>query len=212
MYDIILFDLDGTLSDSQPGIKKGIEYALSKYGITLEAEEIRKFLGPPIRDSFRDFCNFNDEQCEQAVEYYREYYGERGLFENELYPGMKELLDRLKNKGKRLLIATSKPEAYTYRIVEHFGITDYFEVIAGSTMDGSRNRKVDVIRYALDHAGVKDVSAAVMIGDRQYDILGANEVGMDSIGVLYGYGDYDELKNAGAVYLSETVEEIETYI
>lgn len=212
MYRYILFDLDGTLSDSEPGIRRGIEYALSKFDVTLEDGEIQKFLGPPIRDSFRDFCGFNEYKCELAVEYYREYYGEKGLFENELYPGMRNLLDNLRGEGKLLLIATSKPHAYTERIIRYFGIEDYFEVIAGSTMDASRNRKADIIRYAFDKAHVKDLSSAVMVGDRKYDILGAKEIGIDSIGVLYGYGDRAELEAAGATYIADTVNDIARFV
>lgn len=211
MYQYVLFDLDGTLSDSEPGIGKGIEYALSRFGITLEEEELRKFLGPPIQDSFRDFCHFDEETCEQAVAYYREYYGEKGLFENILYPGMEELLEQLKERGKHLLVATSKPQPYTDRIIRYFGIEDYFDVIAGSNLDGSRNRKAEVIRYALEEAGITELSSALMVGDRKYDILGAKEVGIDSLGVLYGYGDRKELEDAGADYIAEQVSDILRY-
>lgn len=216
MYTTILFDLDGTLSDSEPGIRSGIEYSLSKFGIELEREEINKFLGPPIRDSYRNFCHFDEDTCEQAVKYYREYYAEKGLFENTLYPGMRKLLEALRERGKRLLVATSKPQLFTDKILKYFEIYEYFDVVAGASMDGSRDRKADIIRYALSEAGMgkgeelsPDLRAsALMIGDRKYDILGAYEVGIDSVGVLYGYGDIDELKTAGATYISDTVEGI----
>ena len=214
MYKIILFDLDGTLSDSEPGIRKGIEYSLSKFGIKLEDEEINKFLGPPIRDSYRDFCGFDEDKCEQAVKYYREYYAEKGLFENTLYPGMRELLCGLKDRGKILMVATSKPQPFTDRILRYFEIDGLFDIIVGASMDGSRDRKADIIRFALSEYGddaLENLSWALMVGDRKYDILGAREVGIDSVGALYGYGSVEELKSAGATYLSETVEGILEY-
>lgn len=214
MYKIILFDLDGTLSDSEPGIRKGIEYSLSKFGIKLEDEEINKFLGPPIRDSYRDFCGFDEDKCEQAVKYYREYYAEKGLFENTLYPGMRELLCDLKDRGKILMVATSKPQPFTDRILRYFEIDGLFDIIVGASMDGSRDRKADIIRFALSEYGddfLENLSWALMVGDRKYDILGAREVGIDSVGALYGYGSVEELKTAGATYLSETVEGILEY-
>lgn len=213
MYDVVLFDLDGTLSDSKPGIEAGIKYALSKYGIKIENDEqMRKYLGPPIRDSFREFNGFDEETCEQAVAYYREYYSEKGLFENNLYPGMKDLLSSLKAAGKILLTATSKPQEYTDRIVDYFGIRQYFDFIAGSNMDGTRNRKAEVIRYSLDSAGITDFSKTVMVGDRKYDILGAKEIGIDSIGVLYGYGNREEFEEAGATFIVENVADIAKFI
>lgn len=213
MYDVVLFDLDGTLSDSKPGIEAGIKYALSKYDIKIENDEqMRKYLGPPIRDSFREFNGFDEETCEQAVAYYREYYSEKGLFENNLYPGMKDLLSSLKAAGKILLTATSKPQEYTDRIVDYFGIRQYFDFIAGSNMDGTRNRKAEVIRYSLDSAGITDFSKTVMVGDRKYDILGAKEIGIDSIGVLYGYGNREEFEEAGATFIVENVADIAKFI
>ncbi|MCR5701674.1 MAG: HAD family hydrolase [Lachnospiraceae bacterium] len=213
MYDVVLFDLDGTLSDSKPGIEAGIKYALSKYGIKIENDEqMRKYLGPPIRDSFREFNGFDEETCEQAVAYYREYYSEKGLFENNLYPGMKDLLSSLKAAGKILLTATSKPQEYTDRIVDYFGIRQYFDFIAGSNMDGTRNRKAEVIRYSLDSADITDFSKTVMVGDRKYDILGAKEIGIDSIGVLYGYGNREEFEEAGATFIVENVADIAKFI
>ena len=212
MYNTILFDADGTLSDSKPGIRKGIEYSLSQFNMKLSEEGINRFLGPPIRDSFRDFCNFDEDKCELAVKYYREYYSTTGLLENTLYPGMRELLTELKKQGKRLMVATSKPQPFTDRIMEYFKIDGLFDIIVGASMDGSMDRKADIIRYALESCGVADdPSKALMVGDRKYDMIGANEVGTAAVGVLYGYGSREELELSGATYIAESVQDILKY-
>lgn len=212
-YDVILFDLDGTLTDSSPGIINSIVYALNKYGISVEdLAELRKFLGPPLHESFRDFYGFDEEESMEAVSFYREYFGHKGIFENQLYNGISELLKKLNHKGKRLILATSKPQKYTNRIMEHFNLAEYFEFIAGSNMDGTRSKKAEVIEYALNKCKITDKSKVVMIGDRMHDIVGAKAAGIDSIGVEYGYGDYDELNNAGATYIVKTVDELKSII
>lgn len=209
-YDVILFDLDGTLTDSSPGIINSIIYALKKYDITVENRaELRKFLGPPLHESFREFYGFDEEKSMEAVRFYREYFSTKGLLENEVYDGIHSLLKNLCDKGKRLIVATSKPQEFTNRIMEHFGLCEYFELIAGSNMDGTRSKKAEVIEYALQKCQITDKSKVVMVGDRMHDIFGANAVGIDSIGVEYGYGDYDELHNAGATYIVKTVDELE---
>lgn len=209
-YDVILFDMDGTLTDSSPGIMNSIVYALKKYNISVEnTDELRKFLGPPLHESFRDFYGFDEEKSMQAVMFYREYFSTKGLLENAVYDGIPELLKTLKNSGKRLIVATSKPQDFTDRIMDNFDLTKYFEFVAGSNMDGTRSKKAEVIEYALHSCKIADKSKVVMIGDRMHDILGAKAVGVDSIGVEYGYGDYDELSAAGATYIVKTVEELE---
>lgn len=208
-YDVILFDLDGTLTDSSPGIMNSIVYALKKYNISVEnTDDLRKFLGPPLHESFRDFYGFDDEKSMEAVGFYREYFSTKGLLENEVYSGIREMLEDLKENGKRLILATSKPQPFTDRIMEHFDLAKYFEFIAGSNMDGTRSKKAEVIAYALESCGIMGKSNVVMVGDREHDIIGATTVGIDSIGVEYGYGDYDELSNAGATYIVKTVEEL----
>ncbi len=206
-YDVILFDLDGTLTDSSPGIMNSIVYALKKYNISVEnTDDLRKFLGPPLHESFRDFYGFDDEKSMEAVGFYREYFSTKGLLENEVYSGIREMLEDLKENGKRLILATSKPQPFTDRIMEHFDLAKYFEFIAGSNMDGTRSKKAEVIAYALESCGIMGKSNVVMVGDREHDIIGAKTVGIDSIGVEYGYGDYDELSDAGATYIVKTVE------
>lgn len=206
-YDVILFDLDGTLTDSSPGIMNSIVYALKKYNISVEnTDDLRRFLGPPLHESFRDFYGFDDEKSMEAVGFYREYFSTKGLLENEVYSGIREMLEDLKENGKRLILATSKPQPFTDRIMAYFDLAKYFEFIAGSNMDGTRSKKAEVIAYALESCGITDKADVVMVGDREHDIIGATTVGIDSIGVEYGYGDYDELSDAGATYIVKTVE------
>ncbi len=208
-YDVILFDLDGTLTDSSPGIMNSIVYALKKYNISVEnTGDLRRFLGPPLHESFRDFYGFDDEKSMEAVGFYREYFSTKGLLENEVYSGIREMLEDLKDNGKKLILATSKPQPFTDRIMEYFDLAKYFEFIAGSNMDGTRSKKAEVIAYALESCGITGKSNVVMVGDREHDIIGAKTVGIDSIGVEYGYGDYDELSDAGATYIVKTVEEL----
>ena len=204
MYSTILFDLDGTLTDSEQGIINSIEYALKKYDVKVENEsDLRKFLGPPLKESFKQFCGFSEEKAEQAVEFYREYFREKGIFENNVYNGVIELLENLKAENKKLIVATSKPEPFTYRILEHFDLLKYFDFVAGSNMDNTRSKKDEVISYALNSCGITDLQSAIMVGDREHDIIGANKVGIASIGVLYGYGDLQELETAGATYIAK---------
>ena len=208
-YSTILFDLDGTISDSSQGIINSIIYALEKYDINdYEMSLLRKFLGPPLHESFEKFMGFDKEKSLQAVKLYREYFSSKGLFENEIYGGVSDLLQNLKENGKALIVATSKPQLFTDRIMEHFNLAKYFDFIAGSNMDTTRSKKAEVIEYALSECNIKDKSKVVMIGDRAEDMIGAQTVGVDSIGVEYGYGTFDELKNAGATYIVKTVGEL----
>ena len=209
MYEVVLFDLDGTLTDPGVGITNSVAYALEKYGIkTAKREELYPFIGPPLHESFEGFYGFSREKAMEAVAYYREYYSDRGIFENVVYDGMEELLAKLKEAGKTLLVATSKPELFARMILEHFGLTGYFTYIAGANMDGSRTKKDEVISYALMAGNVVDLPKAVMVGDREHDILGAKKVGLASIGVLYGYGSRGELAGAGADYIAKKAEDI----
>ena len=210
MYQHLLFDLDGTLTDPGLGITNSVMYALKKFGIEVsDRASLYKFIGPPLLDSFREFYGFSDEESELAIRYYREYFSRQGLFENEVYDGVPTLLARLKQSGRTLIVASSKPEVYVLEILRHFDLYDYFDLVAGATMDQSRSQKADVIRYALSRAGIADPSSALMIGDRKHDILGARENGLDALGVLFGYGSREELKAAGAAFLAETPADIE---
>lgn len=209
MYQNILFDLDGTLTDPGIGITNSAMYALEKWNIKVaERSELYKFIGPPLRDSFMNFYGFSEEQAKEAIVYYREYFKDKGIFENEVYPGIVELLQQLKASGKKIVLATSKPEEFAIRILKHFELFDYFDFVGGAYMDGIRNKKGEVIQYALESAGITDLSTTVMIGDREHDIIGAKENGLDSIGVLFGYGSREELTEAGATYIAETVGDI----
>ncbi|MDE5670013.1 MAG: HAD family hydrolase [Eubacterium sp.] len=208
-YEVILFDLDGTLTDSSTGIINSIIYALKKYDIMVEdTKTLGKFLGPPLHESFRNFYGFDEKKSMEAVSFYREYFSTKGLLENRVYDGIPQLLRELKDNGKRLILATSKPQEHTDRIMEHFGLAKYFEFIAGSNMDGTRSKKADVIGYALQQCKISDKSKTAMVGDRMHDIIGAKSVGIDSVGVEYGYGDYEELNNAGATYIAKTVDDL----
>ena len=209
MYQYILFDLDGTLTDPGEGITNSVKYALQKFDIIVENTlELYKFIGPPLQDSFRDFYGFSHSQCEQAVQYYREYYTDKGLFENKIYPGTFQLLKSLKENNRTIILATSKPEYYAAQILDHFKLTPYFDYICGANMDGTRTQKSDVILYAMKKSKISDFSQTVMVGDRKHDVIGAQKSGIDSIGVLFGYGSRDELQSVNAVYIAETVDDI----
>ncbi len=213
MYKYILFDLDGTLTNPEVGITTSVMYALEKFNIKVQdRKELHPFIGPPLKYSFQEFYGLSEADSELAVKYYRERFSVKGLYENEVYDGVEKLLQQLKESGKAIVLATSKPEEFAIKILKHFDLYKYFDFVAGATMDGSRGEKSDVIRYALQISGISDKSQAIMIGDRNYDILGAKENGMDSIGVLFGFGDYEELSEAGANYIAESVEDIVKYI
>ena len=207
-YAYCLFDLDGTLTDPGEGITRSVAYALSFFGIEVkDRTTLYPFIGPPLVDSFSTFYGFSPEQARQAVERYREYFSRQGIFENELYPGIKELLEDLKRHGVRILLASSKPELYARKILEHFQLLPFFDFVAAATMDDTRSKKTDVVRYALESCGISP-DRAVMIGDRHYDIEGAKDNALESTGVLWGYGSREELSAAGATLLAESVPQL----
>ena len=213
MYKYILFDLDGTLTNPEIGITNCVMYALEKFGIKEnDRKKLHPFIGPPLTYSFQTFYGLSEEESKQAVVFYRERFSVKGLYENEVYAGVPEMLRNLKEQGKIIILATSKPEEYAIKILKHFDLYQYFDFIAGATMDGSRGEKADVIAYALKISRIEDKTKAIMVGDRNYDILGAKEHGLDSIGVLFGFGDYEELTKEGATYIAETVEDILKYV
>ncbi|MCH5192374.1 MAG: HAD hydrolase-like protein [Oscillospiraceae bacterium] len=212
-YNTILFDLDGTLTDSSPGILNSVKYALTEMGREIPDEKtLGEFLGPPLTDSFTRFCGMTDEEAREAAGLYRKVYMDKSITENSLYEGIVQTLERLKNAGKVLAVATTKPIFLAERIVTHYGIRDFFIDVCGSAPDGSGGDKAGVIRSALKVCGEPDLSQALMIGDRFYDIEGAKTVGIDSVGVLYGYGSRSELENAGATYIVSAAAEIAEFI
>lgn len=208
-YSYILFDLDGTLTDSGLGITNSVMHALGRFGINVtDRSELYRFIGPPLRTSFKEFYGFDSRRAETAVEHYREYYADKGIFENEVYSGIPELLKHLTAEGKKTALATSKPEKFALRILEHFGLTEYFSAVAGASMSETRTEKDELISLALSRLGVKDKSKAIMVGDRKFDILGAKANGISSAGVLYGFGSREELADAGADFIAETPQEL----
>ena len=209
MLKYVLFDLDGTLTDSGPGIINSVRYALRHYGIADRTDtELRRFVGPPLIESFMRFCGFSEEKASEAVSVYREYFSDNGLFENAVYNGIPECLQTLKDAGLKLAVATSKPEVFCRRILEHFDLEKYFDVIKGIPLDDEHMTKAQVIAEALEDLNVGDKSEAIMVGDRDYDIIGARENGIECVGVLYGYGPKEELESAGAIYICATPEDL----
>lgn len=209
-YKNILFDLDGTITDPALGITNSVMYALEKYGIKVkERSELYKFIGPPLAGSFSEYFGFSKEEDVRAVEIFREYFSEKGLFENKVYPGIEKMLAKLKNSGAKIYLATSKPEVFAEQILEHFNLDKYFTAISGSELNGNRVEKEAVIEYVLKNYNIDN---AVMVGDRSFDIIGAKKNGMDSVGVLYGYGTKEELAEAGADYIAENVEKLSDFL
>ncbi len=206
MKKYFLFDLDGTITDTGKGIMKSAQYALDEFGFFHEPKEkLRRFVGPPLDQSFREFYGLSQEQALAAVEKYRERYREKGVFESPLYPGMKELLEELSDKAA-LCLATSKPLYFARQILEMRGITSYFTLTAGANLDGTMTDKAQVIGEALRQLGNPPREEAVMIGDRRQDIVGAKAQGLETIGVRYGYSEAGELESAGAFRIVPTVE------
>jgi phosphoglycolate phosphatase len=206
MYETILFDLDGTLTDPVKGITRSIQYALAKFGIIEDdTEKLKKFIGPPLAASFAGHYSFSSEKARQAVEYYREYFGETGIFENMVYPGITRLMSVLQEEGRCLFVATSKPTVYARRITDHFGLSGFFTEVVGSNLDGSRVNKAEIIGYILQEYPGVDKKGTVMVGDREHDIIGARANGIASVGVAYGYGGTEELASAGPDHLAESV-------
>ena len=210
-WDIILFDLDGTLTDSGPGIMKAAQYALRAFGIERDWRELAFFVGPPLSDTFARFVPAQD--VDAAAAKFREYYQRDGWLDNAPYPGVPALLAHLRAQGKRLFVATSKLDTIAVRVLEHFGLAPYFEAICGAPLgDKKAGKKENVIRAALKTAGCTDLSRAVMVGDREHDVLGGHLAGLRVIGVLYGYGSREELETAGAEVIAAAPEELETIL
>ncbi len=213
-YTHLLFDLDGTLTDSMPGITRSVQYALKHFGIEVEdLAQLRPFIGPPLKDSFREIYRFTQEQATLATAKYHEYFSTKGIFENAVYPRIKDFLQQQKNENRSVLLATSKPEILAKQILDHFELTPYFDFIGGATFDDSRSYKKDVIHYVLETCHLNNrLDECIMIGDRKHDIEGAKANCIASVGVLYGYGSHEELSQAGADYLVNDLTELQTIL
>lgn len=211
--EYLLFDLDGTLTDPKEGITKSVRHALKAYNIEVEdLDTLCCFIGPPLKDSFIEYYGFSEEDAVNAIGVFREYFSDRGIFENKVYEGIEEMLKTFTSSGKKLFVASSKPEVFVRKIMEHFGLDSYFTFMGGADLGETRVKKADVIRYVLAENGITDLEKVIMIGDRKHDILGAREVGVDSVGVLYGYGDREELTGAQADFLAETVLDLQNLL
>ena len=208
MYDLVLFDLDGTLTQSEFGIFSSVQYALEKFGIhETDPKNLRRFIGPPLYVSFSEFYGLTGDDGELAVKYYREVYEKDGYKEAPVYDGIKDTLQALKAKGKRLMVVTSKPQEMADRVVENVGVAEFFDAVVGPGREMLSPSKTDLINKALKIAG-SDGKDAVMVGDRKFDIEGANGAGIDSVGVLYGYGSREELETSGSTYIVDAPAQI----
>lgn len=209
-YGTILFDLDGTLTDPKEGITKSVAYALAHFGIEVDnLDSLNKFIGPSLAYSFKEYYGLDGEDNATAIQKYREIFADTGIYQNELYTGMYTLLGRLVAAGKTLLVATAKPTVYAKIILEIFDIAQYFTAVVGSELNGHRTDKAEVIAEAMRTAGISSPDNCIMVGDRKYDIIGATQNGMDSVGVLYGYGDYEELLQAQPTHIAADLQQLE---
>lgn len=207
-YTTLLFDLDGTITDSGEGIMRCAQHALGKMGIDIpDYTTLRPFIGPPLEDSFKEFFNMSDVDAAKAVEAYRERYFSTGVYEQQLYEGVEIMLNKLKTKGYRLIIATSKTKQQAEFVVRQFGLANYFDFIGGRDEEGTLHTKADVIRYILKEMELT-AEECLMIGDRKFDIEGAQECSIKSIGVMWGYGSREEFEKAGADHIINSIEEL----
>lgn len=207
MYDLIMFDLDGTLVNSEEGVTKSVQYALNSFGIEENNQDnLRRFIGPPLVDAFKNFYNMTEENALMAVKKYRERYSKVGIYENELFDGVDILLKGLKESGKKIALATSKPHIFAREILKSFNLTEYFDILVGAEFDGTRNDKKDVISEVLKQAG--EYKNPVMIGDRKHDVEGARENGVDFIGVSFGFAPEGEFEQFGVDKVVDSFKEL----
>ena len=213
-YSYLLLDLDGTVTDSMTGITRSVQYALKHFGIEIkELSLLQPFIGPPLKDSFKEFYHFTEEQATLATSKYHEYFSSKGIFENAVYAGIKDFLQKQKKENKQILLATSKPEILAKQILDHFELSFYFDFIGGATFDDSRSSKKDVINYVLENCQLKNkLDKCIMIGDRKHDIEGAKANHISSAGILYGYGSKEELIQAKADYIVKDLKELQTVL
>lgn len=210
MYKAILFDLDGTLTESGEGITKSVQYALEKLGKPEEdLDALKVFVGPPLMEQFMKYADLDEETARRAVEIYRERYSTIGIFENRPYPGVAHMLEELKKKGYVLAVASSKPEYFVKKILAHFELEEYFEEAVGSEMNGSRTNKTEVIEETLRRLHLENHrNQVLMVGDKEHDILGARKAGVECLAVSYGYGTMEELTEAKPLQIADSVEEV----
>lgn len=210
MYKAILFDLDGTLTESGEGITKCVQYALEKLGKPeADLKKLEVFIGPPLMEQFMKYAGLDEEMARRAVEYYRERYSTTGIFENRPYPGVEEMLQELKRKKYLLAVASSKPEYFVKQILDYFHLTEYFDEIVGSELNGSRTNKTEVIEETLRRLGLdKHREQVIMVGDKEHDVLGARAAGLECVAVSYGYGTEEELTAAQPLQIVSSTEEI----
>ena len=205
----ILYDLDGTLTDSARGIVNSFKYCLGELGITgWDDRSLLKFVGPPLRESFGVYLGMDEKGVDEAITIYRTYYADKGIFENSVYDGVREALERLRQAGYIQAVATSKPEVYAKKILEKFELSEYFKDICGIPLGDESMTKAQVIEQSMERLGISDKTEVVMVGDRDYDIKGAHKNGIPCIGVTYGYGSREELESAGADEIVESPGEI----
>ncbi|MGG1675925.1 HAD family hydrolase [Neobacillus sp. NRS-1170] len=208
-YKIILFDLDGTLSDPKVGITKSVQYALEKLDIIEpNLDKLECFIGPPLQVSFAEYYGFIEEKSQKAIDFYRERFKQRGMFENELYPNIPPLLKSLKEQEYTLIVATSKPTVFSEQILKYFNIDHYFDLVVGSNLDGTRTSKTEIIQYILEKYKDYILDNFIMVGDRKHDIIGAKNLGIDSIGVTYGYGSFEEISQSNPTHIVRSVDQI----
>ena len=212
-YNVIIFDLDGTLSDSGEGITKSVQYALKKLNIIEEdLQNLKHFVGPPLKAEFIKTYHLTEEQGADAVRFYRERYIPTGIYETSLYEGVRELLDRLKADEKIIAMATSKPQPLAEEVLRFLGIEDYFDFVMGADLIGGKQSKEDVLNALLEVLPIKDKSQMIMVGDTSFDVLGAASVGVSCIGVTYGYGNKKEMSENGAIAVVDTALQLLDYI
>ncbi len=211
----MVFDLDGTLTDPMLGITRCVQYALAAFGIQeRDLNKLTKFIGPPLIPAFQEFYGVDRETAEKMLLKYRERFSTVGLYENQVYPGIPELLHKLKSTDKYMIaLATSKPLPFAERILEHFNLKQYFHILSGATMDESRNTKEAVLAYALDilHQSHPDAEA-IMIGDRKFDVEAGKMLATKTVGVLYGYGSQEEIQAANPTHIVNTITELQSVL
>ncbi len=208
-YDVIAFDLDGTLTNPERGLVAAFEYALGKMKIDYgERDSLKRFIGPPLYEEWQKVFGISAEKSAEALLVFREFYSVYGWWDNEIYDGIKDMLRALKSSGKRIILATSKPEHFAVKILDLFEISEYFDFIGGAASDKTRDRKCEVLEYSLESIGNPPKESCILVGDRKYDAEGARFVGIDSMGVLWGHGSRGEIESCGFDFIASTPSEL----
>ena len=211
-YENILFDFDGTVCDISEGVFKGFDYVVDYYKLNIDKSIYKKMMGPPLRESFVNCLHLPESEIKNAIAKHREYYNAGGMYELEIYDGVVDLIKNLKQAGKKVYIATSKPEHYTVKILEKIGLKDLFDFVGGSDIsESNRVEKIDVLKYVMKENNLTSENS-IMIGDRFYDVRGAHAVGLKCIGILWGFGDLQEMQECGADYIKATPKDVEEFL